>query len=238
VRRAIHYPRPSVCRLTKRSSGRVGDKVPRPYVGGRPPLSSTVKPYMYVLFFRLVVAALLSIATSVKLFATEAPSASSAVVVPDEHAPWLTYDAGKLRILESAESTGGRYSVLELNEVSAYKTPPHMHPDMDETFYVLEGTLELRLPGKTYRLGAGSYAHVPRNTPHAQGSADNKAVRVLITLSPGEFEAFFLERVGLLKRIPRGHPDFQRLYLEIVRKHAKWLQPASLEPPTTGTRER
>ncbi|MEJ0084404.1 MAG: cupin domain-containing protein [Pseudomonadota bacterium] len=158
------------------------------------------------------------------------------MVVSAEVALWLTYDAGRLRILASAESTGGRYSVLELNESPAYKTPPHMHPDMDETFYVLEGTLELRLPGKTYRLGAGSYTHVPRNTPHAQGSSDDKPVRVLITLSPGEFEAFFLDRVGLMTRIPRGHPDFQRLYLEIVRKHSRWLQPASLEPPTTENR--
>ncbi len=151
-------------------------------------------------------------------------------VVPAEDAPWLEYDAGKLRVLASADRTGGSYSVLELHELPAYQTPPHLHPGMDETFYVLEGTLELRLPGKTYHLGAGSYAHVPRNTPHAQGSADDRPVRVLITLSPGDFEAFFLDRVALVARMPRGHPDFRRSYLEIVRKHAAWLQPATLEP--------
>jgi mannose-6-phosphate isomerase-like protein (cupin superfamily) len=187
-------------------------------------------------FSRIAVAALFSFSIPANVFATEPPFKAASGVVSADRAPWLTYDAGKLRILASAASTGGRYSVLELDELSAYKTPPHMHPGMDETFYVLEGTLELRLPGKTYRLGVGSYAHVPRNTPHAQGSADDKPVRVLVTVSPGEFEAFFLDRVGLMSRTPRSHPDFQRLYLEIVRKHSKWLRPASLEPPSAESR--
>jgi hypothetical protein len=104
---------------------------------------------------------------------------------------------------------------------------------MDETFYVLEGTLELSMAGKTHRLPAGSYVHIPRNTPHAQGSADDKPVRVLTKLSPGGFESFFLDRADLVKKTPRDHPDFQRLYLEIVRKHSRWLQPASAEPPPT-----
>lgn len=190
---------------------------------------------MHVAVLRIAISALLTVAVPTPVLAAESAAAAPMVVSADT-APWLEYDAGKLRILESAASTGGRYSVLELNELPGYKTPPHMHPDMDETFYVLEGTLELRLPGKTYRLGAGSYAHVPRNTPHAQGSTDDKPVRVLITVSPGEFEAFFVDRVGLMTKASRDHPDFQRLYLEIVRKHSRWLQPASLAPPTDGAR--
>lgn len=194
--------------------------------------NSTVRLNMHVIV-RIAISALLAITAPAQVFAAGPRLIATTAVMPAEEAPWLEYDAGKLRILASAESTGGSYSVLELNELPGYKTPPHMHPDMDETFYVLEGTLELRLPGKTFRLGAGSYARVPRNTPHAQGSADDKPVRVLVTVSPGQFEAFFLDRVGLVAKTPRSHPDFQRLYLEIVRKHSKWLQPASLESPTT-----
>lgn len=185
---------------------------------------------MQLVLSRLAIATLLVTAAWVPASAAEPPAAATPVVVTAEEAPWLEYDAGKLRILESAASTGGRYSVLELHELPGYKTPAHMHPDMDETFYVLEGTLELKLADKTYLLRPGSYVHIPRNTPHAQGSADDKPVRVLITVSPGEFEAFFLDRVGLVAKTPRGHADFQRLYLEIVRKHSKWLQPASLAP--------
>lgn len=187
---------------------------------------------MHLVFIRLAMFALFAGALPVQASSTEPPESATPVVTAVEAAPWLEYDAGKLRVLASAESTGGRYAVLELHELSEYQTPPHRHPGMDETFYVLEGTLELRLPGKTHRLGAGSYAHVPRDTPHAQGSADGRPVRVLITVSPGHFEAFFLDRVGLVAKTPRSHPDFRRMYLEIVRKHAEWLQPATLESPT------
>lgn len=185
---------------------------------------------MHTAIPRIAITTLLATAVPTSLFATELLSRETPVVVSAEVAPWLAYDAGRLRILESAESTGGRYSVLELHEQPEYKTPPHLHPDMDETFYVLEGTLELRLPGRTHRLPAGSYVHIPRNTPHAQGSADEKPVRLLVTISPGAFERFFLDRVELLTKTPRDHPDFRRRYLEIVRKHSKWLQPATLEP--------
>jgi len=170
-------------------------------------------------------------------FASVSPTAAAPAVALADQAPWLTYDAGRLRILESSASTGGRYSVLELHESPEYKTPPHIHPDMDEMFYVLEGTLELRLPGKTQLLTAGSYAHIPRNTPHAQGSADDKPVRLLVTVSPGEFEGFFTDRVELMTKASREDADFRQRYLQIVRKHSRWLQPASLESSPAEPRQ-
>lgn len=185
-----------------------------------------------VAFVCAAISAPFALATSA-LLASEQPHQATPLVVSTEQAPLRTHDAGRIRILVSSASTNGRYSLLELTELPGYKTPPHMHPDMDETFYVLEGTLELRIGDQTHRLGAGSYAHIPRNTPHAQGSADEKPVRLLVTLSPGEFESFFLDRADLVTSTPRGHPDFQRLYLEIVRKHSRWLQPATLAPATT-----
>ena len=180
---------------------------------------------------RVVLSAPIVLAAST-LSASEPATQESPVVVSAEQPSWLTHDAGKFRILVPSASTKGSYSLLELVESPGYKTPPHLHPDMDETFYVLEGTLELRLDGKTHRLAEGSYVHIPRNTPHAQGSADGTPVRLLVRLSPGEFESFFVDRAELAAKIPRGHADFQRLYMEIIRKHARWLRPASLEPAT------
>jgi quercetin dioxygenase-like cupin family protein len=159
-----------------------------------------------------------------------ASQASTPVIVPADPAAWRAHDAGRFRILVPSASTNGSYSLIELFEQPGYMTPPHAHPDMDESFYVLEGMLELRLAGKTHKLAAGSYVHIPRNTPHAQGSADGNPVRLLMTLSPGEFEGFFVDRADLVARMPREHADFRRHYLDIVRKHSRWLQPATLEP--------
>ena len=139
--------------------------------------------------------------------------------------PSQPYDAGTLRVLVPSSATEGRFSVVELTEHPPYRTPAHVHPEMDESFYVLEGTLALELDGRSHRLPAGSFVHIPRGTVHAQGSADDRPVRLLTTLSPGAFEQFFLDRVALAKSVQRSDPGFQERLLEIVRRYPRWLAP-------------
>ena len=139
--------------------------------------------------------------------------------------PAQPYDAGTLRVLVPASATEGRFSVVELTEQAPYRTPAHQHPEMDESFYVLEGTLALEIDGRSHRLPAGSFVHIPRGTVHAQGSADDRPVKLLTTLSPGAFEQFFIDRVELAKSVQRGDPGFQDRLLEIVRRYPRWPAP-------------
>jgi quercetin dioxygenase-like cupin family protein len=46
-------------------------------------------------------------------------------------------------------------------------TPRHVHPNAEETFYVLDGEIVVRVDGDDHRLGAGSTTTVLRGTPHA-----------------------------------------------------------------------
>ena len=158
--------------------------------------------------------------------ATRAQSAADGplpVIAAD--APSHSYDAGTLRVLVPSSATEGRFSVVELTEHPPYRAPAHVHPEMDESFYVLEGTLALELEGRSHRLPAGSFVHIPRGTVHAQGSTDDRPVRLLTTLSPGAFEQFFLDRVALAKSVQRSDPGFQARLLEIVRRYPRWLAP-------------
>lgn len=147
------------------------------------------------------------------------------LVVAADQAPAMPYDAGALRVLVPSTRTGGAYALLELQEQAPYRTPAHVHPGLDESFYVLEGTLALEM-GRSHVLPAGSWVHIPRGTVHAQGSAGDGVVRLLTRLSPGGFEQFFLDRVELARTIGREHPDFQQRMLEIVRRYPQWLGPA------------
>jgi quercetin dioxygenase-like cupin family protein len=130
------------------------------------------------------------------------------------------------RAARNVDIRAGRYAVLELNEAPGYRTPPHVHPGMDESFYALEGTLELEVGGTTHTLAAGSYVHIPRGTPHAQGSADDLPVKLLTTFTPGGFEAFFLDRVELARTVRRGDEEFLPRMMDVVHRHGAWLQPA------------
>jgi hypothetical protein len=52
-------------------------------------------------------------------------------------------------------------------------TPPHIHPNEDETFIVLEGELILTIDGTNHPGPAGSVISVPRGSPdrrHLQGT--------------------------------------------------------------------
>ena len=123
-------------------------------------------------------------------------TAAPPLTITAAEAPAMPYDAGALRVVVPSARTGGTYSLLELQEQAPYRTPPHVHPELDESFYVLEGTLALEMDGRSYALPAGSWVHIPRGTVHAQGSADGGQVRLLTRLSPGGFEQFFLDRVS------------------------------------------
>ena len=46
-------------------------------------------------------------------------------------------------------------------------TPLHIHPDSDETMYVLEGEILMHMDGREHRLGTGGIAVAPRGVPHA-----------------------------------------------------------------------
>lgn len=176
---------------------------------------------------RFTCAAALLLACMAATAAGPAPETpGSPLVIAADEAPALPYDAGALRVLVPSVRTGGAYALLELQEQAPYRTPAHVHPELDESFYVLEGTLALEMDGRRHVLPAGSWVHIPRGTVHAQGSADDGVVRLLTRLSPGGFEQFFLDRVELARTIGREHPDFQQRMLEIVRRYPQWLGPA------------
>lgn len=127
------------------------------------------------------------------------------------------YDAGTLRVLASSEDTHGAWSLVELREMPGYHTNLHRHHVTDESFYVLEGSLTVRLNDETRDYPAGSYVLIPRGTPHAQGNRGNVPVRVLLTMTPGGFEQSFLDRVRLFETVKPGDPDFRRKRDELIK---------------------
>src|SRR5688572_16109607 len=137
--------------------------------------------------------------------------------------PTRTHTTQNIRFIASSTETGGATTVFETTEMPGYKTNWHRHNNSEETFYVLEGTLTVKLGDKTHHLTAGSYVFIARGTPHAQGNLTDKPVRFITTVTPGGIEEFFHDRAELMKTIPPGHPDFENRYRPIREKHKKWI---------------
>lgn len=98
----------------------------------------------------------------------------------------------RFELKASAEHTRGAYSLLE--QVCAGAPPPlHVHDHEEEAFYLLEGTVDLRLGDTVTTVEAGGFCLIPRGTPHTFTSTSASPARLLVVLSPPGFERFFAE---------------------------------------------
>ena len=84
-----------------------------------------------------------------------------------------------------AEQTGGRFSLIEELAPKGEGTPLHVHPEDDESFYVLEGEMTFYLEdGQPIQASAGSFVHTPKGyVPHAF-RVDSETARFLVLTGP------------------------------------------------------
>ncbi len=61
--------------------------------------------------------------------------------------------------------------------------PPHLHLSDDEAWYVLEGTLRVRVGKEVAEASAGAAVFVPRGTPHTYWNPGPEPVRYLLVMT-------------------------------------------------------
>lgn len=93
----------------------------------------------------------------------------------------------RVRVLLDAESV----DIVESEARRGNMPPLHVHHDHDETFYVLEGTLGLFLPGDHVELHAGEAFLAPKGVPHTY-RVESETARWLAGTVPGRFAPFVL----------------------------------------------
>ncbi len=90
----------------------------------------------------------------------------------------------------TAAETGGAFLLLEDHMVRGKVTPLHLHPNEDETIYVLEGELLVDCDGEQHRVGQGGLFFAPRGVPHAF-MVTSETAHVLGLQTPGTGEQFY-----------------------------------------------
>lgn len=70
-----------------------------------------------------------------------------------------------MRVLVGGEQSRGNYAFL--NYVMNHDAVPHIHEREDESVYVIDGEITLRIGPETHELGPGDFAFMPQGVPHA-----------------------------------------------------------------------
>jgi quercetin dioxygenase-like cupin family protein len=106
------------------------------------------------------------------------------VLGPEEGEAFWGLDNSLWTLKATAEQTGSRFSLIEEVAPRGEGTPLHVHPEDDETFYVLEGELTFYLDRDQpihhpIQAPAGSFVHIPGGVVHAF-KVDSETARYLI----------------------------------------------------------
>jgi quercetin dioxygenase-like cupin family protein len=109
-------------------------------------------------------------------------------------------------LLFTVADTAGHSNVW-IEEVPPGAGPPmHIHLDSDEAFHILAGSFLFAAEAARHQGDAGSTVFIPRGTPHTFKNIGSVPGRLLVTMTPGGFERFFLE-VEAQGLTPESHMD-------------------------------
>ena len=98
------------------------------------------------------------------------------------------------RILVSGAQTGGAFAVVDMLVPPKGGPGPHSHAAMQESFYVVEGEVEVKTKGLTYTARKGSFVSIPSGgVVHKFKNLSHSTAHLLCTVVPAGLEAMFLE---------------------------------------------
>ena len=104
-------------------------------------------------------------------------------------------------VLVSKEATGGHEITLQTGDKGS-GPPPHSHP-WDESFYVVKGSVDFTVEGKTTKAVPGTFFHLPGGTVHAFCIQENGTAMMEITGASSQASSMFR---SIAEEVAPGQP--------------------------------
>ena len=114
--------------------------------------------------------------------------------------------------IRTAADTGGE--LLEMENVwtrADHATPPHIHPEMAETWEVLTGRARFLIGGEESVAGPGEVVVAPPGVPHRAWNESGGETRLRITMRPAlRWEEFVVRMFADPGRVLELLPEYPR----------------------------
>jgi uncharacterized cupin superfamily protein len=106
-------------------------------------------------------------------------------------------------IKATGDDTAGTFFLCESTIAPGFDgPPPHRHERLHDMFYVVEGTLTMRVDDETHLLGPGSFVCVPPGTVHTFANRSDAPVRILNFNTPSGFEHYMRDLAAAARSGP------------------------------------
>jgi mannose-6-phosphate isomerase-like protein (cupin superfamily) len=99
--------------------------------------------------------------------------------------------------------------VLEMTLPADSAPPLHIHDDLDDTWYILEGQMVVRCGDKDLAVGAGHWVSMPRGVPHTFRVVSDHPARILLVHDNASFRDLVRDLgTPATARVVPNHPTF------------------------------
>jgi quercetin dioxygenase-like cupin family protein len=125
------------------------------------------------------------------------------------------FDAGPFHIVSRVQGgeSKGLFEMYEL-ALGPATVDYHIHRKMDETIFILEGSIEFNVAGTKFLRPAGSVAFIPRGVHHGFSNLGPGRARVLLTFTPSTGQNEYFRALAKLFAAPSlDKPALQALQL-------------------------
>ncbi|GAB3892039.1 hypothetical protein GCM10028803_04460 [Larkinella knui] len=135
------------------------------------------------------------------------------------------------RILVSGDDTQGAFATIDMIVPPGGGPGPHAHAAFAETFYVIDGEIEVKSEAGRYVARKGSFIHIPKGgMVHGFKNKTGEMAHLLCTVVPAGLEKFF-EEIGqpveygqFLPAPPMDQADVKKLQ-EIAGRYGQQVFP-------------
>ena len=112
------------------------------------------------------------------------------IVTPEQAEPIKPFGLD-MKVLLTTEATRGAISVIMGWHKPGEGPPDHVHFNQEEVFFIVEGTYELTVGGRTSTVGPGTIVFIPRNVVHRFRNVGDTTACMLDWSLPGGQDQYF-----------------------------------------------